>query len=232
MDASIILPSGVGGIFIHEAIGHFLEADLFYKKTNILNGCLGKAITSNKSITISDTCSSADMLKYKVSDDGTTPSSVTLVKKGILESIMTDSYFSSIYGIADSGNGRTSDLYNFPIPRMRNTFLHNGTESVVDIIASTKHGIIPIDIQGGNVTVENGNFVYNVSHALIVQNGNIVGVSRPFLFSGNIISALDSIDMIGNDLKFCRAICGKHGQLVDVAYGTPTILISQRRNHE
>ncbi|MDO4978350.1 MAG: TldD/PmbA family protein [Eubacteriales bacterium] len=230
--ASIILPAGTGGIFVHEAIGHCLEADQYFKKDAVLNGYLGKTITNNKAITISDSCCSTDMIKYKVSDDGSIPRSLTLVKDGCLENIMTDAYSSSIYGIADSGNGRSANYYSFPIPRMRNTYIHNGTDKVEDIIKSTKYGLIPIDIQGGNVTVETGNFVFNISHALIIQSGEIVGISKPFLFSGNIINAIDSIERIGNDLKFCRDVCGKRGQLIDVAYGTPTILLSQRTHYE
>lgn len=226
--ADIILPAGTGGIFIHEAIGHCLEADLYYKKGNILNGCIGKSITKNKDIIISDTCLPNNLLNYKISDDGTIPSSVTLIENGKLVGIMTDSFYSSVFGVGDSGNGRASDISCFPLPRMRNTFLHNGKENPGDIFESTKFGLVPIEIQGGNVVVETGHFVFNIASALLVKKGSVIGITKPFLFSSNVLESLNSIKMIGNDLKFCLATCGKCGQLVDVAYGTPTVLISQR----
>lgn len=228
LEADMILPAGSGGIFIHEAIGHCLEADQYFKKSALLNGRLGKQITHNKSLIISDSCTQGNLIHYQVSDDGTQPSSVNLVADGNLESILTDSFYSSVYGIQDTGNGRASNINSFPIPRMRNTYLHNGKENAKDIIQSIKNGLIPIDIQGGNVITENGNFVFNVTSAFIVQNGMITGIAKPFLFSGNIIDALDSIRIIGNDLKFCKAVCGKCGQMIDVSYGTPTIVISRR----
>lgn len=228
LKADIILPSGTGGIFIHEALGHCLEADIYFKKSNIIHGRIGKEITKNKEIRITDSCENTDILKYGISDDGTRPTSISLVEDGCIANIMTDNFFSSVYGVKDTGNGRSADIFNLPIPRMRNTFLHNGTVDVSDIICSSNYGLIPLGIQGGNVTVETGVFVFNVSHALIVEHGKITGISQPFLFSGNIITALDSIKLIGNDLSFQRAVCGKAGQLIDVVYGTPTILISQR----
>lgn len=40
----IILPAGIGGIYVHEALGHCLEGDLFFRKDNILHGKLGHRI--------------------------------------------------------------------------------------------------------------------------------------------------------------------------------------------
>ncbi|WP_028518207.1 TldD/PmbA family protein [Ruminococcus flavefaciens] len=223
----IILPAGIGGIFVHEAIGHCLEGDLFFEKDNVLNKKLGKRITLND-ISISDRCSREDMIYYNISDDGIIPENVDLIKNGFLEGIMTNSMISEYYKIKDTGNGRAMDCFNIPIPRMRNTYLHNGSESCESILRNTKKGIIAADIIGGNVITANGDFVFNVNHGLIVENGSIIGVTKPFLFSSNIADALNQINAIGNDLEFYPSKCAKQGQLIDVSFGMPTVKIAKR----
>lgn len=48
---------------------------------------------------------------------------------------------------------------------------------------------------------------------------------RPFLFHGNTLQILERIDAVGDDLEFRSSMCGKKGQLVDVAHGQPTMRI-------
>lgn len=225
----IILPAGRGGIYLHEAIGHCLEADLFLQGENVLGGKLGKKLTNNRNISISDVCSTENVVSYKFSDDGSCVKPVNLIEKGYLTGIMTDEFTAKSYGVANTGNGRSADAYVRPIPRMRNTFMHNGSESVEDIIRSTRKGIVATEILGGNVIIQNGSFVFNVAHGLIVENGNIIGITDAFLFNGNIIKSLDAINAIGNDLSFVPAMCSKKGQMVRVSYGQPTIRIDKQR---
>lgn len=226
-DCSIILPAGIGGIWVHEAIGHCLEADIWAKATNPIKKQFGKRITANSEISISDTCRKGDMIFYNTSDDGAQPVDVNLVHKGFLVGLLGDEFSEKSFGLRNTGNGRASDCNSIPIPRMRNTFIHNGTSCVDDIIRFTRRGLLATDIEGGNVNVQSGEFVFCIKNALFIDNGNIIGVAQPFLFSDNITTALDSIDAIGNDLDFTYATCGKYGQLVEVSYGQPTIRIDK-----
>ena len=224
----IILPSGRGGIFIHEAIGHAMEGDLLFGEDNILSHKVEHRITVNSEVSISDVCEEDLPINYKVSDEGTAPVRVNLIEKGYFCQPMGNLETERIYGCKDTGNGRAATGRDIPIVRMRNTFLHNGKQNLSEIINTTKKGIIATEISGGNVVLANGNFVFNVSAGILIINGNKVGLTKPFLFTGNILSALDSIDMIGNDLSFFSALCNKKGQLVNVSYGQPTIRIAKR----
>ena len=222
----IILPSGKGGVFVHEAIGHCLEADHFFLRQNVFSGKEGKRVT-NKNISISDRCKAIDIINYSLSQDGTIPIDVKLVENGYLSSIMSDEYFSKLYGIVDTGNGRAMSCRDMPIPRMRNTYLHNGCTESAEIIRTTKKGVIATEIRGGSVNCANGNFLFNVSHGLVIEDGEIIGITEPFMYSGNVLDALNTIDVIGNDLSFVSAKCGKEGQQLTVAYGQPTLRISR-----
>jgi hypothetical protein len=225
----IILPAGIGGIYTHEALGHALEADLYFKEDSVLSGKLGHRITTNSSISISDTCNNGDLIYYAISDDGSAPRSINLIEKGYLSNVMTDEFTASIYGVDNTGNGRAFDCFNYPLPRMRNTYIHNGNQAPHKIVRNTHKGIIATEILGGNVIMQTGNFVFNVAHGMLVEDGEIIGISAPFLFTGNIIQSLDSINALGDDLSFTFATCGKGGQLINVSYGQPTIRIAKRK---
>ena len=225
----IILPSGVGGIFIHEAIGHCLESDFFYSKQSIFLEKAGHRLTDSN-ISITDRCQKDDIVNYSISDDGMRPSDVPLVQNGYLTGVMSDEFCSMRYGIENTGNGRSMSCRDIPLPRMRNTYLHNGNVDPVEIIHATKRGVIATEIQAGSVNHTNGSFVFSVAHGLIVEHGEVVGISEPFLFTDNVLNALSTIDAIGNDLSFVAAKCGKAGQLLTVSYGQPTLRIARQRS--
>ena len=83
----------------------------------------------------------------------------------------------------------------------------------------------------GSVMTENGEFVFNVNNGLILENGEIVGITKPFLFTSNVTDALEKINAIGNDLAFYPSRCGKNGQLINISYGQPTIRIEKNGGH-
>lgn len=97
---------------------------------------------------------------YNTSDDGAQPVDVNLVHKGFLVGLLGDEFSEKSFGLRNTGNGRASDCNSIPIPRMRNTFIHNGTSCVDDIIRFTRRGLLATDIEGGNVNVQSGEFVF------------------------------------------------------------------------
>lgn len=225
-DIDILLPSGLSGIFIHEAIGHSLEGDTFFEDDSFFKNKLYKRITNNNNIIIKDLYNYQGGICEDYSDDGSKCENVTLVENGILTGVMTNQIISKKYKVLNTGNGRRANYYDFSLPRMRNTLLEPGNHNVSEIYDNVNFGLIALDINGGNVNINNGNFVFQISQGVIIQNGEIVKIAKPYLFIGNISNALDSIVKIGCDIKFNNAICGKKGQYIDVSYGAPTIQIS------
>jgi predicted Zn-dependent protease len=218
----LILPCGLGGIFIHEAIGHALEADYFFDDSSIMRKKWNNTI-ADKRITIIDSCRNDDLISYKCSSDGSIPSDVVLIDKGIICGILTDSQYAHEFNWRDTGNGRSSDYEFRAIPRMRNTYLVNGTLSFNSILESTRNGLLATEIGGGQVDSITGDFMFNINAGLVIANGEIIGIAKPLLFTGNVLEILKKIDLIGNDLSFCGAMCGKKGQFIDVSYGLPTV---------
>ena len=223
-DYDIVLPAGLGGIFIHEAIGHCLEADTYFEDNSVLNNRLGSRIT-NQEITIIDSCNPNDDIFYKRSCDGSFPKNVELIKDGYISGILSDYKTSQIFGITDTGNGRSSSYQHPSIPRMRNTYLKAGKESKNEIVKNIQKGVYVLEIGGGNVNTTTGDFLFEINHGLLIEHGEMTNLTNKIMFSGNVLMSLNNIKSIGNDLKMESAFCGKKGQLINVSFGSPTMCI-------
>ncbi|MBT9138959.1 MAG: Metalloprotease TldD [Syntrophomonadaceae bacterium] len=221
----LILPPGKGGILIHETIGHALEADHFYSSGSIMRKKWHKKV-ADSNISVSDSCNSDDIVAYNYSTDGKRPQPVELIKNGVVQGLLTDQQTARVWGLPDTGNGRASSYEHPAIPRMRNTFLHNGLSSRDAILSDTKNGIYAMDIGGGQVNIKTGDFLFNITTSLLINDGETTNLVKPFLFIGNLLDTLSRIDMIGNDMKHQIASCGKKGQSIQVSYGQPTVRIA------
>lgn len=228
MKCDLILPPGRGGILIHEAIGHALEADHFFENNGFFHGKMNKKI-ANSNISISDLACRDKMVSSSYADDGSPLSNVDLIVNGEIVGVLSDQNTSRKWGIPNTGNGRSETCTHPVIPRMRNTYMHNGACTPQSIITDTRCGIYALDIGGGQVDVSSGEFIFNVFAGYYIENGVPVAMTKPFLFRGNVIDTIGKIDMIGNDLTFQFAICGKVGQRILVSFGQPTVRIKAQQ---
>lgn len=222
-----ILAAEVGGLLIHECIGHNLEADIYYKKDSLLNNKIGMKIF-NSTINISDCCNKSNYINFELSSDGTKAQNVNLIKSGIVESVMSDKFTSLYYHIADTGNGRIASFENRVLPRMRNTYLEKGCCHPEQMVNSMKEGLIALESCGGSVDVVTGEFILHVSIGGIIMRGELVGLTFPYILRGNVLQTLNCISEIGNDLEFKHTKCIKDGQEIKVSFGCPTIRLENQ----
>lgn len=221
----LILPHGQGGILIHEAVGHALEADCFFEENSVLNNYFEKKIAPSH-ITVYDAPFLSGTNDANHSDDGSpSTDSIELINNGFVTGILSDLKTAKQWKIRNTGNGRSESFSHLCIPRMRNTFMSNGVESFENIIKTTRQGVYALDIGGGQVNLQNGDFLFNITNGVFIENGVPTKRTMPFIFRGNILKTLHQIDLVGNDLSFHHAMCGKKGQFVPVSYGQPTVRI-------
>ena len=83
--------------------------------------------------------------------------------------------------------------------RMTNTFLMNGTEDPDEIIASTDHGVYVAELGGGQVNTATGDFVFGMTEAYLIEDGEITEPIREGNLIGNGPEVLQDIDALAND---------------------------------
>ena len=164
-----------------------------------------------------------------VDDEGTVTQNTVLIEKGILKNYLQDKLNAKIMGQQSTGNGRRQSYAYVPIPRMTNTYMLSGNNSVSDLIKSINEGIYAVNFSGGQVDVTSGKFVFEASEAYLIENGTIKAPIKGATIIGDGLEVLKKIEMVGNDLELDPGIgtCGKDSQTVPVSVGQPSLLINE-----
>ena len=69
--------------------------------------------------------------------------------------------------------------------RMTNTFLMNGTESPEEIIRQTPRGVYVAQLGGGQVNTATGDFVFGMTEAYLIEDGQLTDPIRDANLIGN-----------------------------------------------
>jgi TldD protein len=220
----VVMQNGWGGVLVHEAVGHPLEADNIAKKIGVFTGKLGQKV-ANPVFTMVDDGSLPNFRgTTNFDDEGTQMKRNVLIKKGVLEKFMTDILSAKQLKMERTGNGRRESFRNIPIPRMTNTFIDTGQDKPEDILASTKSGIYVQSLSGGSVNPIAGVFNFTCREAYLIENGKKTTPIKGATLIGSSTDIISNIDAVGNDLDFGPGICGK-GQAAEVTAGQPTVRI-------
>jgi TldD protein len=227
-EVPVVLGPGVTGILLHEAIGHGMEADFNRKNVSTYSTMIGKSVAESF-ITIIDDGTNMNLAgSINVDDEGTPGKKTVLVENGILSSYIHDKISAKHYGVEPTGNGRRQDFQNYPMPRMRNTYMLGGNDAVEDVIKKAGNGIYVEDVSNGQVKIGEGDFAFYVSQGRLIENGKLTAPIKDVNIMGNGPKMLANITMVANDLEMYKGgagQCGKNGQGVPVGFGMPTCLI-------
>lgn len=225
----VVMGAGSSGILLHEAIGHSFEADFNRKKTSIFSDKLGKIICNNQIDIVDDGCIPFDRGSVNFDDEGIEGQKTYLVKNGVLNSYLHDRISAKYYGVNPTGNGRRQSFRSIPVPRMRSTYMENGSFSEDEIIASVKKGIYVDHFTNGQVQIGAGDFTFFVKTGYLIENGKLTQPIKDINIIGNGPQALSDITMVGNNMKIDKGTwtCGKDGQSMPVSQGLPTVLVKQ-----
>jgi len=220
----VVMQNGWGGVLVHEAVGHPLEADNIAKGIGAFTGKVGQKVASDVFTMVDDGTIPNARGTLNYDDEGTQAKRNVLIEKGFLKGYMTDILSSKQLGIERTGNGRRESFYNIPIPRMTNTFIDKGESDPEDILTSTEKGIYVQSLSGGSVNPVTGVFNFTCREAYLIENGRKTRPVKGATLIGSCLDVISNIDAVGNDLEFAPGICGK-GQSAEVDAGQPTVRI-------
>lgn len=220
----VVMQNGWGGVLVHEAVGHPLEADNIAKGVGAFTGKLGQKVASDCFTMVDDGALPNFRGTIDFDDEGTEAKRNVLIEKGVLQGYMTDILSARQLSMARSGNGRRESFRYIPIPRMTNTFIEKGTDNPDDILASTDKGIYVQSLSGGSVNPVTGMFNFTCREAYLIENGKKTTPVRGATLIGSCMDVISNIDAVGDNLDFGPGICGK-GQSAEVTVGQPTVRI-------
>ncbi len=224
----VVLGAGDSGILLHEAVGHGLEADFNRKETSNYSGRVGQSVASSLVTVVDDGTIANSRGTINVDDEGNLPKKNVLIEEGILQGYMQDRISARHFGVEPSGNGRRETFRHYPMPRMTNTYMLPGESDPEEIIKSVDRGLYCLSYSGGQVNISNGDFVFSVTEAYLIEGGRVTAPVKNVTLIGNGPETLSKVTMVGTDYELSdgRWTCGKDGQSVPVGVGMPSVLVS------
>ncbi len=226
-EMTVVIGPGGGGVMFHEACGHGLEADLVAKGASVFAGRIGEQVASPLVTLVDDGTMGGEWGCFAIDDEGRPAQRNVLIQDGVLVDYMWDGLRARAEGRPSSGNGRRQSYQHLPMVRMTNTYLLGGTSVPDDIVADTPSGVYIAHLGGGQVNTANGDFVFGMTEAYLIEDGRITEPLREGNLIGNGPAVLGAIDAVGDDFSMGPpGTCGKDGQGVPVGDGVPTLRVT------
>jgi TldD protein len=223
----VVVGNGFGGVLLHEAVGHGLEADAIQKRASVYAGKLGERLAPGFVTAYDDGSRQGDWGSDGIDDEGTPTRRTTVIEEGRLSSYLYDLLRARRDGVESTGNGRRESFRHVPVPRMTNTFFAPGEATADELIAGIERGLYAVSFGGGQVEPATGDFVFGVSEGYLIEGGRVSAPVRGATLVGNGLEALWAIDGIAGDLEIASGYCGKAGQSVAAGVGQPHVRIRE-----
>jgi TldD protein len=219
----VVVGNGFGGVLLHEAVGHGLEADAVQKRASVYAGRLGERLAEPGVSAWDDGRRPGEWGSDGMDDEGTPTRMTPILEEGRLTSYLYDLVRARRDGVESTGNGRRESFRHLPFPRMTNTYFAPGVATPDELIADVPRGLYAVSFGGGQVEPATGDFVFGVSEGYLIEGGRVTAPVRGATLVGNGIEALGAIDGIAADLEIATGYCGKAGQRVAAGVGQPHV---------
>jgi predicted Zn-dependent protease len=219
----VVFDSGVGGLVIHEIVGHALEADCVQRGASIL---VGEKEIAPAGVTVID-----DPVRgrggWRVDDEGEDALETALLVEGRLQGVLHDQGSARISGTTSNGHGRRSSFRESVRPRMGCTFLGAGYADRSDVLSGVRRGLLVRRMETASFDPRSGDALFRVTDADRIEGGRADAPLHPFLLRVGALTALSTLGPVGRDLSFDRCIgsCLRDGQPLPTSVGAPTFRI-------
>ena len=225
--ANLIIDPLLSGTFVHEAFGHACEADAILANDSILQDKLGQKLAP-EFVNITDGGATPGLNgSFKYDSELVESKDTFLIKDGILNSYLHSLETAGRMGQEPTGNGRAGCLFDKPIVRMSNTFLHPGSYTIEELLQELKNGYLFVNWKYGYTNPGDGMFMFKAEKAYKVENSEILK-DKIFIESaltGNTLEVLQKISALSKETKRSPGTCGKNGQNAAVSDGGPYVLL-------
>jgi len=180
------------------------SGESIFRKASFLVGQLGEQV-ANKGLTVIDDGLMPRGLGSRPFDGEGLPTRRTVViKDGVLESYLLNSYTARKLGLKSTGNAGRG-LTGAPGVEAGNLYIEAGPYSPDEIIKSVSKGLLITELLGFGVNIVTGDYSRSAG-GIWIENGELTFPVQGVTIAGNLKDMLQSLEMIGNDLDFRGSI--------------------------
>ncbi len=221
----VVINPSLTGVFIHEAFGHFSEADIIEDNPPLREKmAMGKKIGSDVVTIIADTLIPNQVGFYKYDDEGVPVRTVPLMVNGVLKGRLHSRRTAAEFGEPVTGHCVAQDYGFEPIVRMGTIYLKKGEMSLEHLLKQMGDGLYLCDGKGGQTSGEN--FTFGAQYGYMVKDGKIEEMVRDINIMGNLFTTMKNIEAMDDHMVLSeRGGCGKGQMNIKSGYGGPSVLI-------
>ena len=222
-DYTVILDPQLNGVFMHEAVGHAVEADHVIQGESILENRLGEKIAFEDVTLYDDPTLKNSFGFYFYDSEGTRAVKKAVIEGGVLKAYLHSRETASTMNQEVTGNARAQSFNYPPVVRMSNTYLAPGDYRFQEMIEDIDFGVYLKGSGGGEVDTARGVFQFNAEEGFLIDGGELTKAVRDVSLSGKTLEILQRINAVGRDFAVHIGYCGKASQSVRVGSGGPHV---------
>lgn len=169
---TIILDPVLTGNFIHEILGHLLEADSICENHKLKEKLVLGSRLAVPQLSVEDR-PDINYLRgsYKFDDEGNEGKGTVLLKKGVLKSYLHSERTAKIFKTKSTGNGRLINFRYPPLVRMSNTRVCPGRLKKEELFTEVKSGYF---LKGFlNASTDTNKFIIIPAQCIKIDNGEL-----------------------------------------------------------
>jgi TldD protein len=219
----VVLDPRLAGVFIHEAVGHAVEADHVLQGESVLEDKLGEKIAPETVTLYDDPTLKGAYGFYFYDSEGVKARKKPVLEKGVLMSFLNSRETAVATAQELTGNARAQSFDYPPMVRMSNTYLEPGDYAFEELLEDIKIGVYLKGSKGGEVDTARGVFQFNAEEGFLIEKGELTRAIKDVSLSGSTLDTLGRIDALGKDFEMHIGYCNKDMQSVPVGDGGPHV---------
>ena len=197
---SVIFEGKVFASIVASALVPAVTADNVQQNRSPLKGKLGQQILSETLTLIDDPYYPWLFESKEFDDEGVATKRNIIVRSGVLETYVYDTYTALREGRESTGNAYKPGLSSAPRPWIHNLIIDGGSGvKLEDMIKDTKHGILVSSTIGYWLSNPVSGYVTaTITHGYLIRDGSIVDYVKGVVISDNIYDMLKGrIELFG-----------------------------------
>lgn len=226
----VVLAPHLTGLLAHESFGHGMESDTMFKDRALASEFLGKKIGEDFINIVDYPQIEGKHGEFFFDHEGNLAKKTYLVKNGVINEPMADSYTRTFMDLKSSSNSRFESFDHKNYVRMSNTYFEPGNSTFEELVSQVEDGILITGSSGGMEDPKGWGVQIQGNFGQRIKNGKLVDeFFDGFALTGFLPDIVKNISGISKDFEIeGGGRCGKgHKEWVRVSEGGPYMLIDE-----
>ncbi len=171
-----------------------------FNKTAFFVDKIGDKIASDKLSVIDDPFYPGGTDSASFDDEGVIPQKLSLIKEGILQTYITDSYTAPLVNLENTGHASRGSFAARPSPAPYSLQIGNGNTSKDAMLEDMKEGILLLS-SSLNPIGRNPQISTQINQGFFVKNGEIVHPIKNAVIGSTVYDVYDKINVVSKEIE-------------------------------